>query len=540
MRPGLILLFKRITERINKTRQKLFYTKNVTGRYIVFRETLPINDNQILFSPQQGSSVHGNMYYLIEEAVGRSKYEIYVVSQDHARDKSFFEANNIAVNLVAPDSNDYVHALATSKYLATDTRFRDYFIKRDEQVMLNTWHGTPLKNLGVDVPNNIQSLGPVFSHFLFCDFFLFPNNFTMEIMSKSYLMNPLYAQKGMVAGYPRNAAFFSDFDRLSLKRELGIDGKKIYVYMPTFRAQAGNERCDTHMTRTEEILRKLDNEINDDTVIFYKSHRYVSKGKKEELPYKHILPFPENLEIYILLSLADSLITDYSSVFFDFACTGREIILFTFDADEYDVYRGLTMPLDVLPFTRYNTTEELIEHINNNTPFIPGDDYREFQKKYCPYDSAMVPKNINDVFLDGKPLAGGQMTDYAANKEKAYNVYFISTIHNEEHRDELFKPVFSDPNALLAIPEKSFEIYGSMLSGPVMSRDIPFIPVRMDTPMTLKEKGFLMLYRRTGLFKKTARKIMQREKKRIFPCMSVAGYTDLSDSLLFRDMTQLL
>lgn len=528
--------FQRIAARFKKIWDSFLFIKNISGKYIAFRETLPLNDKQILFSPGFAEkTVYGNIYYLIEEASKRGGYTIYVVSQDPESDKAMFDANGIKAIPVLADTPEYTLALATSKYLATDTSFRDYFIKREGQVTLNTWHGTPLKTIGIGVKHNIRNIGAHFPQFISCDYILFPNEYTMEIMRQSWLLDPPFCKKGLLTGYPRNAAFFRDFDREALKSSLGISGKKVYVYMPTWRFRVENRLSEKHNAKTKEILDRLDSAVNDDTIIFYKSHRHVSQGKKDVFCYKHILPFPDDPEPYLLLSIADSLITDYSSVFFDFACTGREIILFTYDAEDYGGYRGLHMPLETLPFKRINNTDELIDHINSKVPFSAGEDYRAFQNTYCAFDSEKAPEYVNDVLLEGKELILGRMVDYPGNLDKTYNVYFVSTFQNPEKVNEMLAKVSSDPDALLMISETGLKTHGPDLYDPVLESGIPFMPVRMKMPMTVQEKILFVLYRKTGLFKNTARKIITREKDRILPRLSIASYTNLSDSLLFKD-----
>lgn len=531
-----ISFFVNIKNRISNTWTKYLYLKNVVGKYITYRETLPVKANQILFSSQRGLGVLGNMYYLVEEAVGREGYNIYVASSTPDRDRLLFAENNIVANVVLIDSPEFLYALATSKYLATDARLESYFIKRDEQILLNTWHGAPLRRIGIGVNYNIKGLGYMLPQFIACDYIIFSNEYEMDVMRQAYLLDSSYCKKGLLTGYPRNAAFFRNYDREALKRKLGINNKKVYFYMPTWRGQNKNDREKTQVTQTEEILRQLDDELNDDIVIIYKHHRFISLDQKEKLGYKHIQLFPDDIETYVLLSLADVLITDYSSVFFDFACTGREIILFTYDLDDYLKYNSFYITWDELPFTRLNTTEELIRHINNSKPFEIDDRYREFQNKHCAYSSAMAPTYVNDVFLDGKPLAHGQMVNYPGNIEKAYNVYLISTFPSEEKMTQMLQTVFADPNALLMISDSGFRNHGASLYDPIIEKGIPFIPVKMRITATITERILLKLYRNTGLFKKTARKVILREKERIIPRLQIASLINLSDNQLFKDI----
>jgi len=148
----------------------------------------------------------------------------------------------------------------------------------------------------------------------------------------------------------------------------------------------------------------------------------------------------------------------------------------------------------------------------------------------------MAPTYVNDVFLDGKPLAHGQMVNYPGNIEKAYNVYLISTFPSEEKMTQMLQTVFADPNALLMISDSGFRNHGASLYDPIIEKGIPFIPVKMRITATITERILLKLYRNTGLFKKTARKVILREKERIIPRLQIASLINLSDNQLFKDI----
>ena len=81
-------------------------------------------------------------------------------------------------------------------------------------------------------------------------------------------------------------------------------------------------------------LNQLDSQLGDDVILYVKLHPYAERGFHAE-NYRHIRMFPSNYETYDFLTVCDVLITDYSSVFFDFAVTGRKIILFAYDYEEY-------------------------------------------------------------------------------------------------------------------------------------------------------------------------------------------------------------
>ena len=531
-----------VKKTVKKNRRNKYF-RNIEEKYLYYRQKLPVNDRQIVFSPNSGLSVSGNMYFMLEDAVNRGGYKTYLVTNNPSRDEiiiNSIETTAKPVKLVKPNSPELIYALATSKYLATNTRFPNYFIKRPEQVLINTWHGTPLKNLGFDVSNAYSELGGIQTQFMSADYLLFPNKHTKIKMMQCFMLDILFCKKTLLTGYPRNAAFFRKAEADKLRVKLGLADKKVYVYMPTWRGSSWGDSNKKYIQETEAYLQKLDDEINDDTVIFYKFHNYALKDKKGKTNYKHIRPFPNNLDTYMLLNAADSLITDYSSVLFDFVNTGKEIILFTFDAEEYYMTRGMYMSLDDLPFTRFDTIEELISHINKDEPFVKSPEYDAFQNEYCRYDSALAPKYVNDVLLEGKQLEHGESIDYSGNAKNDFHVYFISNIDDEQKKEEILSIIQSDPDALLVIPERKFTEYTNELIKTVYDNGRPCIIARMSTPFTVKENIFYKIYQKTGMFKKTVKNVCLREKERIFPGLSIKRYTNLSSEPLFQAMQRLL
>lgn len=86
---------------------------------------------------------------------------------------------------------------------------------------------------------------------------------------------------------------------------------------------------------------EIDKRLRDDQIFYVNLHNFLNAELEYE-GYRHIRPFPKEYETYEFLSIADCLVTDYSSVFFDFANTRRKIVLFAYDEDEYFATRGCT------------------------------------------------------------------------------------------------------------------------------------------------------------------------------------------------------
>ena len=100
--------------------------------------------------------------------------------------------------------------------------------------------------------------------------------------------------------------------------------------MPTYR---DNKKPKEEIEFISDMLSKIDEKLNDNQVLYVNLHPFI--GDKIEYNFKHIEKFPNQYETYEFLNATDCLITDYSSVFFDYANTKNKIILFTYDLLEY-------------------------------------------------------------------------------------------------------------------------------------------------------------------------------------------------------------
>ena len=203
------------------------------------------------------------------------------------------------------------------------------------------------------------------------------------------MIEKIYHGKILLEGYPRNSVFFDEERKEELKKELNLQDKEIFVYMPTFKGILTDRKDEEQKYEIEEYLEELDEKLNDKQLALVKLHVY-NRSKLNFDQYKHVKPFIEDYETYDVLNMADVLITDYSSVFFDFANTRRKIVLFNYDEEEYMKYRGTYFPLSDLPFPKVQTIDDLVKELNSPKEY----DDSEFLEKFCTYDRPDAAKYI--------------------------------------------------------------------------------------------------------------------------------------------------
>ncbi|MDI9540571.1 MAG: glycosyltransferase [Bacillota bacterium] len=292
-------------------------------------------------------------------------------------------------------SKEYYKVIASAKYLINDNTFQSFFIKKDGQIYLNTWHGTPLKTLGREMVKDFHNIGNAQKNFIVADYLLYPNEFTFEKITNDYMIKSLTKATHILAEYPRNEGLVWD-NVEKIKEEMNLTNKKIYTYMPTWRGVVSKIDSKSN-TYIQYFLYEIDKKLKDDEILFVNLHPIASKGISF-YGLKKIKKFPDRYETYDFLKISDVLITDYSSVMFDYMQTGKKCVLFTFDKEEYFHNRGLYINLKDLPFKQTENIEDLMNEIRSMHIKYENKDIN----KFIPYDARNVTEKILDLVIFNK------------------------------------------------------------------------------------------------------------------------------------------
>ena len=340
-------IVKSINSRLNGIKQDFKSRYWEYGNY--FKDQV-VWEQSILFESFGGLNFQGNPYYIFKEIFLNNKYKKYDLYISHQCPEKLKEyLNNIKlydnrVKVIKIHSDEYRRVLSHCKYLVNNVSFNMNFIKKTEQVYLNTWHGTPLKCLGRNIQNDPFECNNAQRNFLLCDYLLAPNKLTRNVYENDYMVRGIMHGQIKEQGYPRNSIFFDQNKRQSIKKRYGLEGKISIFYMPTWRGTA-NGIDDVDQVSEMERLAK---ELGETYKVFVKFHPAM---QKEGAKFKYCLNMPDNIEVYEFLNGMDILITDYSSVFFDFANSDQKIILYQYDQEQYYKSRGMYSEVaNQLPF----------------------------------------------------------------------------------------------------------------------------------------------------------------------------------------------
>jgi CDP-glycerol glycerophosphotransferase len=306
-----------------------------------------------------------------------------------------------SAKVVRDGSREHFDALATARYVVSNDHFHDWFARRPDQVCVQTWHGVPLKRLGFDVTARRNAD----NRFVRWDqqvenwqYVLSPNRFSTPILRRAYAIEG----EMLETGYPRDDVLARpDRDVLTqeVRRRLGLpEGKRVVLYAPTYRDhvfdKSGRYRLDLHLD-----FERLRAAVGDDTVILFRKHHYIADPVPTDRHgfVRDVSSYPDGTE---LLLAADVLVTDYSSMMFDFANTGRPMLFYTYDLDAYaDEIRGFYLDfVDTVPGPLLRTTDELAGALGDldGVRASYAARYREFVSKFCELDDGSASARVVD------------------------------------------------------------------------------------------------------------------------------------------------
>ena len=378
-----------------------------TGRekYFETLKTEEVDENLIFFEANLGKNYTGNPKYLYEYMISNPKYKGYKYVWAYPDTNSKNIPGN--VTLVERGTSEYFYYLAKAKYWINNIIF-PVKKKREETVYLQTWHGTPLKKLGFDIecdgPEK-QAFGNLYKESQNWDYFLADNDYGAE-----KLVNAFRFKKTLIKeGYPINDIFYNDKIKNQAIERLhrdypAIEGKKVIVYAPTWRDLQGDyvRGYDFELPfNVEQLYEKF----GDEYVVLVKLHHLIADSLEIDDKYKNfLLNVSGEEDVMQLLCIADILITDYSSVFYDFASAKKPILFYAYDLDEYiNETRGLYVGMDTLPGPILQDNESLVNAIENIEQYDYEHDskLRDFcdeMAKYC--DGHSCEKVLNIVLKE--------------------------------------------------------------------------------------------------------------------------------------------
>ena len=384
---ALMLVYKRILYKIACARTK-------------------VDDKTIFFESFQGRSFSCSPKAIFEEMRDSGEYADYEFVWG-LRDAKVHNFGKIMKKLSAPDGSTggatitihkyetyrYYKTLAKAKYWIMNSNVRPFLKPRKNQVYIQTWHGTPLKRIGLDVPGSDLDYGKEGKKF---SYMISPSKYCTEKYISAF---GLQGREDIIleTGYPRNDALFT-FDQAkvnSILRELDVPrGKKLILYAPTFRDNK-HSQVSGYENASGIDFDKLREQLGDEYIILFRAHYFVAKNMDFAKYKDFIIDVSDYEDVNDLYIISDMLITDYSSVFFDYANLKRPIIFYMYDYEDYkENARDFYLDQNELPGPIAKTQDELVKAIEDTIMFIPDARYSMFNQKFNHLDGINCGLNV--------------------------------------------------------------------------------------------------------------------------------------------------
>jgi len=348
--------------------KRLNYTKAVYKTIFRLVGMLPADPKLIVFESFLGKQYSCNPR-AIYEYLKQHHPEYKMYWSIDPRYASSFEGKDVRV--VNRFSIQWLFLMARARYWVWNSRLPLWIPKPSHTVYLQTWHGTPLKRLAADMDEvhmpgtDTESYKRNFlTESSRWDYLISPNRYSTEIFKRAFG----FKKTMLETGYPRNDILYNENSQKvqeSLRRQLNIPlDKKVILYAPTWRDNEFYEK-GKYKFNLELNLAKMREELGEEYVILLRMH-YLIAENLDFSAYKGFAYDTSNHEdIRELYLLADLLITDYSSVFFDYGNLRRPMIFFVYDIESYrDNLRGFYFDFEKeAPGPLVKTTDEVIAEI---------------------------------------------------------------------------------------------------------------------------------------------------------------------------------
>lgn len=316
------------------------------------------------------------------------------------------------LKIVVSKSSEYYKYLSMSKYWIVNAIVDEGITKKKDQVYVQCWHGTPLKKLRYDIEVNGNAMNSVSEirkrndiDARKFDYFISPSKYCTEKFTSAFNLKALNKEDIIIEkGYPRNDFLFnkSEKDIIAIKKKLGVPlDKKVIFYLPTFRDNQHTSGVG-YTYKLEIDFDRLRKKFGKEYVILFSPHYFIANSIDLSKYKGFIINVAKYDEINELYLISDIIMTDYSSVFFDFANLKRPMLFYMYD---YDLYQGslrdFYISLDELPGPIAKTQDELEDNLKNIDKLFKENKskYEKFNKKYNYLDDGNASLRVIKVIF---------------------------------------------------------------------------------------------------------------------------------------------
>lgn len=388
---------------------RLFFKKL---NYLKYKLKYKVDDKTIFFEVYDGRNYTCSPKAIYEKMLTMKEFKDFKFVWAFNEPSKHDVMKDKRLVIVKTNTKDYYKYISSSKYWIVNSIMDECITKKKGQVYVQCWHGTPLKRLRYDIEVNGAVLNTIEEirkrndrDAVKFDYFISPSKYCTEKFTSAFNLVALGKKDIIIEeGYPRNDSLFNrnkkDVDKI--KDKLGIPkDKKVICYLPTFR----DNQHTSGVGYTYNLVIDFDSlkkRFGKDYVILFKPHYFIA-NKIDLSKYKNFVYNVANYdEINDIYLASDLLITDYSSVFFDYANLNRPVMFYMYDFDDYkNNLRDFYISLDELPGPIAKTQKELEDYIVNIDKSVSKykKTYDKFNDKYNYLDDGNASERVIRVIF---------------------------------------------------------------------------------------------------------------------------------------------
>lgn len=408
--------------------------------YAQYLQSEPVNPRLILFEAREGNGFVGNPYAFYKAMQKDPRFADYTFCWVYHPNVDVEELKNNIEDFkntifVERSTREYAKMLATASCYINNTVPQNMYTKREGQIFISTWHGTPLKSLAYDSPFDMKNPFPIrngMRNFLMADYLIGPNEHTSNVLLNAYKLNGLFDGKVLQGGYPRidltlNTPQDVVLNKLN-KAEICLDKEKpTILYTPTWRGRFITD-ADINFDQMKTEINLLREHVQDRYNLLVKVHPVAYDKIHAEGSLNDIL-IPNWADANEIMSAVDLLITDYSSIFFDYMVTDKPILFYCWDDDMYSKNRNMYLDLNTLPGPILHTMMEVMQAVDHidSIHVQYKEKYEKMKEFLLSYDDGHVTeRDINAVFFNEEEQEN--LIIRQGNQHKKRLLFYVGTL----------------------------------------------------------------------------------------------------------------
>jgi CDP-glycerol glycerophosphotransferase len=394
------------------SRQAVFVLRKL--RYDKIRRSIETDEKVILFSTFAGRGYSDSPKAIYQYMLGDERFKDYTFVWSFQNPKDHLEVlDNPNTYVVQTSTLMNARLCARAKYWFSNYRMPSHMYPKKDQVYIQLWHGTPLKRLGYDIEisdNAMNSKKEIRMKYLTdakkFKYILAPSEFAAKCFSSAWNLKEFGKEDTMlIAGYPRNDFLINhtEQDVKNIKERFNFpEGKKIILYAPTWRDNQYASELG-YVYTPEADFDKLQAALSEEYIILFRAHYLVASSFDFARYEGFVWDVSSVSDINELYVIADMLVTDYSSVFFDYANLKRPVLFYMYDYEAYaNDIRGFYIDTDELPGKIVKTTDALVEAIRETDieGFAADERYERFNEKFNYLDDGNASKRVVEAVVE--------------------------------------------------------------------------------------------------------------------------------------------